>query len=84
MTDRDSFKPVMTGLMAVYAISQLHPDKFEFLPPLGDPRGLFVLHSGNFEIRRAIEAGKAPLEFEAGWKPELDEYVAETKSCLLY
>lgn len=84
VTDREKFKPVMTGLMAIYAVSQLHPDRFEFPPPQGDPRGLFVLHSGSFEIRHAIEEGKAPIELEAGWKPELDKFLAETKPLLLY
>lgn len=84
VTDRNAFKPVITGLMAVYAVSKLHPDKFEFLPPQCDPRGLFVLHSGGFEIRRAIEAGTPPIELEQKWQPDLDKFLAETKSCLLY
>lgn len=82
--DREAFRPVITGLMAVYAVSQLHPDKFEFLPPQGDSRGLFVLHSGGYGIRRAIEAGLPPIELEKTWQHDLDTFREETKPCLLY
>lgn len=84
VTDRKAFRPVVTGLMAVYAISKLHPDKFEFLTPTGDPKGLFNLQAGGYGIRDGILAGVPPVEIEKTWQNELNSFVAETKSCLLY
>jgi len=84
VTDREVFRPVVTGLAAVAAIHKLYPEHFAFRPaPEGRP-GFFDLLSGCADIREAILADKSMLELEKSWAPGIEAFKAETKSVMLY
>lgn len=84
VTDRKTFRPVVTGLAAVAAIHKLYPDKFAFRPaPEGRP-GFFDLLAGCADIREAIMAGESILDLEKTWAEGIARFRAETESVLLY
>lgn len=83
VTDRKTFRPLITGLAAVAAIHKLCPE-FAFRPaPEGRP-GFFDLLSGGPDIRELISAGGDLLAMEKSWQPQVEAFKAETKSLLLY
>lgn len=84
VTDRKTFRPLITGLAAVASIHKLYPDEFQFRPPAPGRPGFFDLLAGGPDIREAISAGKSLLEMEKEWQPEVEAFKAETKSLLLY
>lgn len=84
VTDRKTFRPLVTGLAAVAAIHKLHPEEFAFRPAAPGRPGFFDLLAGGSEIREGIIAGKSVLEMEKNWQPEAEAFKAETKSLLLY
>ncbi len=84
VTDRQTFRPLVTGLAAVAAIHKLYPEQFQFRPAAPGRPGFFDLLAGNSEIREGISAGKSVLEMEKEWQPETEAFKAETKSLLLY
>ncbi len=79
VTDRNAFKPVLTGLAAVGAIRKLYPDDFAFRPP-ADGRYFFDLHAGCSWVREMIDAGACPWDIEKRWQDELAEFVDDVKS----
>jgi len=84
VTDRKTFKPVLTGITAVAVIRGLYPEQFAFRPPSSNGTRFFDLLAGGTAIRDMIEANVCPLEMEKTWAKELAEFQAETKSVLLY
>lgn len=84
VTDRETFKPVITGLAAVATIKRLWPDQFAFRPAPEGRHGFFDLLAGGSAVREMIEANMCPLEMEKTWADDPAKFQAETKSVLLY
>ena len=84
VTDRATFKPMLTGIAAVATIHRLWPDEFQFRPPSSSGKCFFDLLGGSPRLREMIQAGVSPLDMEKTWADELAGFVAETKDILLY
>ena len=84
VTDRESFKPVLTGVAAVATIKRLWPDDFQFRPASSTGKRFFDLLAGSSRIREMIEANVSPLEMEKTWIDECEEFRIGTKGILLY
>ena len=84
VTDRNAFKPVITGVAAVAAIHKLYAEHFEFRPPSENGKYFFDLLCGGKSIREAIEDGVSPAEIEKSWASGIDKFKNDTKSILLY
>ncbi len=74
VTDRQTFRPVLTGLAFVAAARALDPGRFawrtepyEFV----SDRLAFDLLAGGTGWREALESGADPRDIAAGWGPEL-------------
>lgn len=84
VTDRDAFKPVITGITAVSVIKRLWPDDFMFRPPSSAGRSFFDLLAGSSAVREMIQADVDPMEIEKTWQDDPVEFQERTKSVLLY
>lgn len=84
VTDRHSYRPVLTGIAAVCAIKKLYPDDFHFLPPNSEGRYFFDLLSGTSRIREFIESGESPWDIAESWQNGLKAYCSFSTKCLLY
>jgi uncharacterized protein YbbC (DUF1343 family) len=84
VTDRDAFRPVVTGVAVTAALSALYPTDFEFRAPNVNGRRHFDLLCGTASVREAIESGASPWEIAATWEAGLDEYHQACRSVMLY
>ncbi|KAF1712125.1 hypothetical protein CSC70_00915 [Pseudoxanthomonas kalamensis DSM 18571] len=81
VTDRETFRPFLTGLALVKMLHDDYPQDFEFLP--GQPP-FFDKLTGNGWIRAAIEQGQSLQDMQARWQPALREFEALRRRYLLY
>ncbi|WP_077624634.1 exo-beta-N-acetylmuramidase NamZ family protein [Sediminibacillus massiliensis] len=84
VTDKDSFKPVETGLYLVKTIHDMYPEDFEFRAENSAGISFFDNLIGNGWIREAIEDGQSVEEMIARWQDGLEEFKQTRKSYLLY
>lgn len=84
VTDRQVFRPVLTGVAATSALLQLYPDQFAFraAPPSGKCH--FDLLAGNSSVREAIQAGLSPREIESEWQDGLRRFESMSRDVVLY
>lgn len=78
VTDREKFEPVKFGVILLYALHKLYPDKFK----LKDKR-LSKLF-GKFYLPEMIKAGKKPAGIISLWQKELNEFKKKRKKFLIY
>jgi uncharacterized protein YbbC (DUF1343 family) len=87
VTDRLSFRPVITGVAIIRAIRHLYPHGFAWkLPPyeyVFDELPFDVI-SGTSRLRDQVEAGVPAPEIEAGWCTELEQFNELRMRYLLY
>ncbi|MFP5261476.1 MAG: exo-beta-N-acetylmuramidase NamZ domain-containing protein [Blastocatellia bacterium] len=87
VTDRDVFKPVITGVAVISAIRRLYPDQFGWKQPpyeyVNDKLPFDVIN-GSAGIRDQIQAGVLIDEIEAGWGAPLGRFGDRRKGYLLY
>lgn len=87
VTDRESFRPVLTGLAFVAAARGLAPDAFRWRE---DPyeyvtdRLAFDLLAGGPQWRAALESGADSRSIAAGWALEEQAFRARAAEALLY
>ena len=81
VTDRNTFRPVRTGLAVLKALHDQHPKDFAFLS--GEPP-FFDRLAGVGDLRAAIERGDALDAIEAGWQPGLAKFEALRRRHLQY
>jgi uncharacterized protein YbbC (DUF1343 family) len=85
--DRNSFKPVITGVAIVSAILRLYPDRFEWKRPpyeyVYDKLPVDMIN-GSSRVREQIEAGTPVAEIEESWRGSLGEFADRRKEYLLY
>ncbi|MFY9572285.1 MAG: DUF1343 domain-containing protein, partial [Blastocatellia bacterium] len=87
VTDRRSFKPVITGAAIISAIRRLYPNHFEWKQPPYEyvyDRLPFDVISGSLRVRQQIETGESVAAIEASWVDELNEFAETRKRYLLY
>jgi uncharacterized protein YbbC (DUF1343 family) len=87
VTDRRTFKPVMTGIAIIAAIRQLYPDRFAWKEPpyeyVYDKLPFDIINS-SAGIREMIEAGRSPSDIEASWQAGLETFAARANPYRLY
>jgi uncharacterized protein YbbC (DUF1343 family) len=84
ITNRNSFKPVETGLHIVKAIHDMYPEDFQFRAENSAGISFFDNLMGNGWVREAIEEGKSVEEISHKWQEELDQFNQTRKQYLLY
>ncbi len=84
VTDRDSFKPVETGVHLLSTLMKLHPGSFRFNEPTYEERRHFDLLAGTDRLRLSLLEGVPVMEIAASWEPGLGRFKDERSSILLY
>jgi uncharacterized protein YbbC (DUF1343 family) len=85
--DRSSFKPVITGVAIISAIRRLYRDRFEWKRPPYEyvyDKLPFDVINGSSRLREQIEKGAPPVEIEASWEEDLNEFAERRARSLLY
>jgi Uncharacterized protein conserved in bacteria len=87
VTDRETFKPVITGIAIVAAIRELYPDRFAWKEPPYEyvyDKLPFDIINGSAGIREMIEAGTPLNDIEASWRTGLEDFAARRQPYQLY
>jgi uncharacterized protein YbbC (DUF1343 family) len=87
VTDRETFKPVMTGIAIITAIRDLYSDRFAWKAPPYEyvyDKLPFDVINGSAGIREMIEAGDSPSAIEASWQAGLEDFSTRRQSYQLY
>jgi len=87
VVDRDSFKPVITGVAIISAIRRLYPDLFAWKTPPYEyvyDKLPFDIINGSARIREQIESSVSVFEIEASWHNELSDFAERRRGYLLY
>jgi uncharacterized protein YbbC (DUF1343 family) len=87
VTDRDSFKPVITGITIISTIRRLYPSDFAWKQPPYEyvyDKLPFDVISGSSGLRKQIEAGTPAGEIEEIWREGLNQFLKQRRTYLLY
>ena len=87
VTDRDSFKPVITGVAIIRAIRELYGDDFKWKQPPYEyvyDKLPFDIINGTAGVREMIEAQVPVREIEASWQQDVAAFSERRKPYLLY
>jgi uncharacterized protein YbbC (DUF1343 family) len=87
VTDRTSFKPVITGIAAISAIRRLWPEHFAWKEPPYEyvfDKLPFDVIAGTDKVRAHIEAGASASDIEAGWEDDVERFAELRRPYLLY
>jgi uncharacterized protein YbbC (DUF1343 family) len=76
--DRATYEPVKVGVLLLWAIRKVHPDRLEWRVP-----GLDRL-CGSGIVREMIDAGEPPQMIFARWRPGVERFAELRKKYLLY
>jgi uncharacterized protein YbbC (DUF1343 family) len=87
VTDRETFRPVLTAAAVLVAVRELWPDEFDWRPPPYEYEvqklPIDVL-AGGPAFREAIEGGVSPYDLAATWEPELAAFSRRAAEFLHY
>jgi len=88
ITDRQTFKPVITGIAVIMAIAELYPKEFAWRTEpyefVKDPPAIDLLY-GNPQMRKIFAQQQTPLAaIEESWENDLDAFLPLRKSFLIY
>ncbi len=87
VTDRESFRPVLTAAAVLVAVRELWPDEFDWRPPPYEYEvqklPIDVL-AGGLAFREAVEGGVSPHDLAATWEPELAVFAQRAAGFLHY
>jgi uncharacterized protein YbbC (DUF1343 family) len=88
VTDRNAFKPLITGIAVIRAIAQLFPNVFKWRTEpyefVSDRPAIDLLY-GHPEFRETLLPGNQPLQkIEESWQADLADFLAIRKNYLLY
>ncbi|MFH1196520.1 MAG: DUF1343 domain-containing protein [bacterium] len=78
ITDKKIFRPVECGIEILCTLHSFYPGEFQI------NSSLFDLLTGDSSIRKMILEGKTADEIIGQWKEELNKFVTERKSYLIY
>ena len=82
VSDRELYKPYLVGLQIMSVHQELYPEVDLFA---NEGRwSMFNKVMGDDQIKEDIQAGKDPLEMEAGWLEDLNKFAEMRKAYLLY
>jgi len=87
ITDRRSFKPYLTSLTLLQALSSLYPNDFKWKDPPYEyetrhwPIDMLI---GDRVLRQALEQGTAPAQLESSWQEGLKGFEQLREKYLLY
>ncbi len=87
VTDRQAFKPVITGVAIVKMAHDLYSEQFRWKDPPYEyeyDRNPFDIISGGSALREAIERGDELGSIEASWQAPLQEFNRVRQEFLLY
>ncbi|MBT2689280.1 DUF1343 domain-containing protein [Bacillus sp. ISL-47] len=84
ITNRNSFKPVETGIHIVKSIHDMYPEDFQFRAENSAGISFFDNLMGNGWVREAIEEGKSVEKISAQWQEELNQFNQTREQYLLY
>lgn len=84
ITDRDSFKPVETGLHIVKTIHDMYPEDFQFRAENSAGISFFDNLIGNSWIRKGIEEGRSVEDLVSQWQGDLSEFNEVRRQYLIY
>jgi uncharacterized protein YbbC (DUF1343 family) len=87
VTERERFKPFLTGLALLVAARRLAPRRFAWRPPPYEfeRRRLPIdILLGTDAVRRALERGRPLAEVERGWRPALARWRRRVTASLVY
>jgi uncharacterized protein YbbC (DUF1343 family) len=87
VTDRDAFRPVITGIAVLKAIYKLYPNDFDWKQPPYEyvfDKLPFDVINGSASVCEQITSDLPLAEIEAGWRHGLDDFSAVRKTYLLY
>ncbi|HEY9230692.1 MAG TPA: DUF1343 domain-containing protein [Blastocatellia bacterium] len=87
VTDREAYKPVLTGMAIIAAIHNLYPEPFAWKQPPYEyvyDRLPFDVINGSAAPREMIEAGRSLRDIESSWQAGLEAFAARRRPFLLY
>jgi uncharacterized protein YbbC (DUF1343 family) len=87
VTDRDAFRPVMTGIAIVKAIQELYSSDFRWKEPPYEyvfDQNPFDVIAGTGALRQQIENHDSLETIRASWRGGLEEFERLRESCLIY
>jgi uncharacterized protein YbbC (DUF1343 family) len=87
VTDRRSFRPVMTGAALVAAFHEADPEEFRWRQPPYEYEHVklpFDILAGSSQLREQIEARVPPREIARSWEPGVAEFERTRRHFLLY
>jgi uncharacterized protein YbbC (DUF1343 family) len=87
VTDRDLFKPLLTGVAIISAIRRLFPEDFAWKQPPYEyvyDRMPFDVICGGSRLREQIEAGVTPYTIESSWLDDVVKFRSRREAYLLY
>ncbi|VAX27512.1 Protein YzbB [hydrothermal vent metagenome] len=88
ITDRDQFKPLLTGIAVIRAIHQLYPRQFDWRTEayefVNDRLAIDILY-GNPDFRENLLANNDSLEtIESSWNDDLSDFKSRRQEFLIY
>ena len=87
IVDRESFKPVITGVAIISALRRLYPDHFEWKQPPYEyvyDKLPFDVINGSARLREQIESGVSVSEIEDSWRRGLSGFAGRRSDYLFY
>lgn len=87
VTDRNTFRPVISGLAIIAELVKSYPSEFKWkIPPYEYEfeRNPFDVISGNTTLRAMIEDQASVKEIEASWQNDLQVFESQRRDYLLY
>jgi uncharacterized protein YbbC (DUF1343 family) len=87
VTERDEFKPVLTGIAIAKALLELYEDDFQWKQPPYEyvfDQLPFDVISGTDELRLKLLGGASLAELEEWWRPQVRAFSEEREKHLLY
>jgi uncharacterized protein YbbC (DUF1343 family) len=87
VTNRDVFKPYLTGIHIIKVIYEIYKNKFKWRSPPYEyekEKLPFDILAGGDSVRRGIEEGVALQEIEGNWMEELNLFLKLREKYLLY
>jgi uncharacterized protein YbbC (DUF1343 family) len=87
VADRNSFKPVITGIAMIKTAYDLYKNEFKWKSPPYEyvfDRNPFDVIAGTAKTREQIESGISLNEIELSWKDDVESFEAKRREYLLY
>jgi uncharacterized protein YbbC (DUF1343 family) len=87
VTDRNKFKPAITGIAIVKLAFEMYGDDFRWKDPPYEyeyDRNPFDLIAGTDKVREAIEGGASLADIEESWEHPLAQFIVDRAGFLLY